>query len=100
MLEAAAIRIIRILEHHNLKYFNMLSNESFIFSDTKEFIYGSININAESKLICKFHYFNGMHGYYKQFEYNEDEFDIELKLAYGAYIMSKNSKIERVLARL
>lgn len=100
MIEVATKRIIRALDHHNLKYCTMVSNEVFIFGDTKDFIYGSISLNAKSKLICKFHYFNGVNGYYKQFEYNESEFNEELKKAYAAYIISKNSKVERLLARL
>jgi hypothetical protein len=90
--------VIKMLKARRI-YFNPMSDHMCYFGMDENFIVGTFSFYG-SEPLCRFSYQDGDIKYFKNFKYNEEEFDEELEKAGKAYIHFKNAEVENILSVL
>lgn len=77
-------------------YYQKISDNMIFFGFNDTYLCGTVSF-YNNKPLCRFHYFNGSEKYFKDFYFNEPEFDTEYNKASSGYIYLRNKAVDNIL---
>lgn len=87
--------IINFLNMQSI-YFQKLSDNMLSFGFNDKYICGTISFYTPTPL-CRMFYFNGKAKYFKDFYFNESEFENEYHKASSGYVYLRSKEVDNIL---